>query len=260
MRCIKMNSSYNKLVQNLEYLKLKQMRVHLDETIDFMTNNQLSFTDTLIKLTDYEIDMKEINMVRSMVKVGAFPHFKEVKDFDFDFQPSINKQKILDFTTLRFIEQKENIVFLGTSGVGKTHLATSIGIAAAKKRTSTYFIKCNELILNLKRAKLENRLENRLKHYAKYKLLIIDEIGYLPIDAEDAKLFFQLIDLRYEQKSTILTTNASFKTWGDIFQDPKIANAILDRVLHHATVVNIIGESYRLKDHFESENNRRGER
>lgn len=249
-----MNSSYSKLVQNLEYLKLKQMISHLDETIDFMTNNQLSFTDTLVKLTDYEIDMKEINMVRAMVKVGAFPHQKEIKDFNFDFQPSINRQQILDFTSLRFIEQKENIVFLGPSGVGKTHLATSIGIAAAKKRTSTYFIKCNDLIMNLKRAKLENRLDTRLKHYAKYKLLIIDEIGYLPIDADDAKLFFQLVDMRYEKKSTILTTNANFKTWGEIFQDPKIANAILDRVLHHATVVNIIGDSYRLKDHLEKDN------
>lgn len=254
-----MNSSYNKLVQNLEYLKLKQMMIHLDETIDFMTNNELSFTDTLIKLTDYEIDMKEVNMVKSMVKVGAFPHLKEIKDFDFEFQLSINKQQILDFTTLRFIEQKENIVFLGTSGVGKTHLATSIGIAAAKKRTSTYFIKCHDLMMNLKKAKLENRLETRLKHYSKYRLLIIDEIGYLPIDAEDAKLFFQLIDMRYEQKSTILTTNASFKTWGEIFQDPKIANAILDRVLHHATVVNIVGDSYRLKNHFNKENQERRE-
>jgi DNA replication protein DnaC len=128
-----MNSTYAKLIQNLEYLKLKQMVVHLDETIDFMTNNQLSFTETLVKLTDYEIDMKEINMVKSMVQVGGFPHHKEIKDFDFDFQPSINKQQILDFTTLRFIELQENIVFLGSSGVGKTSLATSIGIAAAKK-------------------------------------------------------------------------------------------------------------------------------
>lgn len=249
-----MNSSYTKLVENLEYLKLNQMIAHLDETIDFMNNNQLSFVETLIKLTDYEIDMKEINMVKSMVKVAAFPHLKEIKDFDFSFQPSINQEQILDFTTLRFIERKENIVFLGSSGVGKSHLATSIGIAAAKKRTSTYFIKCNDLILNLKKAKLENRLETRLKHYAKYKLLIIDEIGYLPIDAEDAKLFFQLIDLRYEAKSTILTTNANFKSWGEIFQDPKIANAILDRVLHHATVVSIVGDSYRLKDHIQTEN------
>lgn len=249
-----MNSGYLKLIENLEYLKLNQMINHLDETIDFMNNNQLSFVETLIKLTDYEIDMKQINMVKAMVKVAAFPHLKEIKDFDFSFQPSINKEQILDFTTLRFIERKENIVFLGSSGVGKSHLATSIGIAAAKKRTSTYFIKCNDLILNLKKAKLENRLETRLKHYAKYKLLIIDEIGYLPIDAEDAKLFFQLIDLRYETKSTILTTNANFKSWGEIFQDPKLANAILDRVLHHATVVNIVGDSYRLKDHIQTEN------
>lgn len=253
MRCTIMSSSYTKLVDNLEYLKLNQMVTHLDETIDFMNNNQLSFVDTLIKLTDYEIDMKEINMVRAMVRVAAFPHHKEIKDFDFEFQPSVNKEQILDFTSLRFIERKENIVFLGTSGVGKTHLATSIGIAAAKKRTSTYFIKCHDLILNLKKAKLENRLENRLKHYAKYKLLIIDEIGYLPIDSDDAKLFFQLIDLRYESKSTIFTTNSNFKDWAKIFQDPKLANAILDRVLHHATVVNIVGDSYRLKDHIKSE-------
>jgi len=237
-----------KLIENLKYLKLNQMVIHLDETIDFMNNN-LSFIDALIKLTDYEIDMKEINMV----KVAAFPHLKEIKDFDFSFQPSINKEQILDFTTLRFIEQKENIVFLGSSGVGKTHLATSIGIAAAKKRTSTYFIKCHDLIMNLKKAKLENRLEARLKHYSRYKLLIIDEIGYLPIDEEDAKLFFQLIDMRYEKKSTVFTTNASFKSWGEIFQDPKIANAILDRILHHATVINIVGDSYRLKDHIQTE-------
>lgn len=248
-----MSNSYKKLIDNLEYLKLNQMVTHLDETIDFMNNSQLSFVDTLIKLTDYEIDMKEINMVRSMVKVAAFPHRKEIKDFDFAFQPSVNKEQILDFATLRFIERKENIVFLGSSGVGKTHLATSIGIAAAKKRTSTYFIKCNNLILNLKKAKLENRLEARLKHYAKYRLLIIDEIGYLPINEDDAKLFFQLIDLRYENKSTILTTNSNFKSWGEIFQDPKVANAILDRVLHHATVVNIAGDSYRIKDHIQSE-------
>src|SRR5690625_1695517 len=208
-----MNSSYTKLMENLTYLKLNQMMIHLDETIDFMNNNDLSFVDALIKLTDYEIDMKEFNMTKSMVKVAAFPHLKEIKDFDFSFQPSINKEQILDFTSLRFIEQKENIVFLGSSGVGKTHLATSIGIAAAKKRNSTYFIKCNDLILNLKKAKLENRLENRLKHYTRYKLLIIDEIGYLPIDEDEAKLFFQLIDMRYENKSTIFTTNANFISW-----------------------------------------------
>lgn len=246
-------TNYHQLLRNLEYLKLKQMVTHLDEVIDFSVHNQLSFTDTLVKLTNYEIDLREQNMVHAMVKVGAFPNLKEVKDFDFDFQPSINQQQIQDFLTLRFIEGYENIVFLGPSGVGKTFLASAIGIAAAKKRTSTYFIKCHDLIQNLKKARLENRLESRLKHYTKYKLLIIDEIGYLPIDAEDAKLFFQLIDMRYEKRSTIFTTNVNFKSWDEVFQETKLANAILDRILHHATVVTITGNSYRLKDHLAPE-------
>jgi DNA replication protein DnaC len=249
-----MTTNYQQLLHNLEYLKLKQMTLHLSEVIDFSVNNQMSFIDTLIKLTGYEIDVREQNMIQSMVKVGAFPHLKEIKDFDFNFQPSLNQQQILDFLTLRFIEKNENIVFLGPSSVGKTHLATSIGIAAAKKRTSTYFIKCHELIQNLKRARLENRLEARLKHYTKYKLLIIDEIGYLPIDAEDAKLFFQLIDMRYEKRCTILTTNVNFKSWDEIFQEPKLANAILDRILHQASVVTIVGDSYRLRNHLAKEN------
>lgn len=248
-----MNSSYNQLIKNLEYLKMKQMINHLDKVIDFSTKNNLSFVDTLIKLTTYEIDFKEANMIKSMVKVGAFPHKKEIKDFDFDFQPSINKDQILDFLTLRFLDTQENIVFLGPSGVGKTHLATSIGIAAAKRRYSTYFIKCHDLLQQLKRANLENRLDARLKHFTKYRLLIIDELGYLPIDKEDSKLFFQLIDMRYEKKSTILTTNINFNAWDDIFYDPVIASAILDRVLHHAHVIPINGKSYRLKDHFKED-------
>lgn len=245
-----MNNNYQQLVHNLDYLKLKKMTEHLSEVIDFSVNNQLSFIDILIKLTNYEIDVREKNLTQSMVKVAAFPHLKEIETFDFEFQPSVNRRQIDDFISLRFLENFENIIFLGPSGVGKTHLATSIGIAAAKKRTSTYFIKCHELIQNLKRAKLENRLEARLKHYTKYKLLIIDEIGYLPIEAEDAKMFFQLIDMRYERRSTILTTNINFKAWDETFQDTKLANAILDRVLHHATVVNIVGKSYRIKEHF----------
>lgn len=172
-----MRNSYQQLTTNPEYLKLKQMTQHLGEVVDFSINNQLSFVEALVKLTNYEFDIREQNMIHSMVKMGAFPHRKEIDAFDFEFQPSINKQQILDFISLRFLEQQENIVFLGTSGVGKTHLATAIGIAAAKKRTSTYFIKCHDLLQNLKRAKIENRLESRLKYYTKYKLLIIDEIG-----------------------------------------------------------------------------------
>lgn len=138
-------------------------------------------------------------------------------------------------------------------GVGKTHLATSIGIVAAKNRDSTYFINCNDLISNLKKANSENRFMNRLNHYAKYKVLIIDEMGFLPIDKEGANMLFQLINKRYENHSTIITTNKSFGKWHEIFGDVTLANAILDRLLHHSHIININGNSYRLKDKIEKE-------
>ena len=185
------------------------------------------------------------NATHAMVKVAGFPHLKEVKDFDFNFQPKINKQQILDFESLRFLENNNNILLIGNSGVGKTHLATAIGIAAAKKRVSTYFIKCHDLISQLKKAHIENRLETRIKHFSKYRLLIIDEIGYLPIGEEEAKMFFQLIDMRYEKKSTIITSNINLSDWGKVFADSLIASAILDRLVHHSSIVNILGNSYR---------------
>lgn len=183
------NSEYQRLVSHLTYLKMDMMIEHLDEVLDQISGQSLNFVEALNKLTQYEIDRKEINMINSMVKVAGFPHRRELKDFDFSFQPSINKEQIMDFSTLRFLENKENIVFLGNSGVGKTHMAVSLGIEAAKKRNSTYFIKCHDLIQQLRKANEENRLENRLKNYSRYKLLIIDEIGYLPITKEESKLF-----------------------------------------------------------------------
>lgn len=249
-----MNSIYQQLCHNLEVLKLSQMQMHLSEVADFVSVNQLSFSEGLLKLTNFEADYKAERAARAMIKAGAFPHHKEWKDFDFSFQPGINQQKISEYHTLRFLEEQKNLVFLGPSGVGKTHLATSIGITAAKKRISTYFIKCNDLLEQLKKAQLENRINDRLKHFCKYRLLIIDELGYLPINREDSNLFFQLIDKRYEKKSTILTTNINFSDWDCIFNDAVVANAILDRILHHAHVITISGRSYRLKDHIKTEN------
>lgn len=239
------NSTYNQLTANLDLLKLTQMKLHLDEIRDFVTNNGLSFKEGLLRLSNYEVDFKEQNASRSMVKAAAFPFVKEIKDFD--FQPSVNELEIHELTNLGFLEKNENIVFLGPSGVGKTHLATAIGIVAAKKRVSTYFIKCNDLL-----QQLENRLDARLKHFSKYRLLIIDEIGYLPINKEDSNLFFQLTDMRYEKKSTILTTNMNFNEWDGVFYDAVVANAIMDRILHHAHVIPISGKSYRLKDHLKA--------
>ncbi|MCR5608071.1 MAG: IS21-like element helper ATPase IstB [Lachnospiraceae bacterium] len=244
-----MISTYKQLNQNLDELKLYQIKDHLTEVADLVSGNTLSFTDGLLKLTNYEVDNKLENASKSMVKVAAFPFIKELSDFDFDFQQGLNKQEILELATLRFMENNENIVFLGNSGVGKTHLATSIGIIAAKKRISTYFIKCHDLIQQLKKAKMENRLESKLKYINRYKLLIIDELGYLSIDENDSNLFFQLIDMRYEKKSTIITTNMNFGDWDKVFNGALVANAILDRILHHSNVISITGNSYRIKDY-----------
>ena len=146
------------------------------------------------------------------------------------------------------MDRNENIIFVGSSGVGKTHLATSVGIECAKMRYSTYFITFENLMLQLKRALNENRLEQRLKFYAGYRVLIIDELGYMPIDKDAANLFFQLVARRYEKHSTIITTNMPFSKWAEIFGSATLANAILDRLLHHSSVISIKGPSYRLKD------------
>lgn len=242
---VKETSNYLRLKENLEYLKLKQFSLHLDELI---AERNTSLMEALLKLTDYEVDTKRINAANQMVKTAAFPALKDISSFDFSFQPSIDERQIKDLCQLGFLENNENIVFLGSSGVGKTHLSISIGIEAARQRYSTYFIKCSNLLENLKKAQDENRLEARLKHYASYRLLIIDELGYLPISEGDERLPFQLIDRRYEKKSTIVSTNINFSDWEAIFYDIRIANAILDRILHHCSVIQILGDSYRLKD------------
>ena len=238
-------NNYQELNKNLKDLKLYQISIKLSEYIEKINENKIGVAEALLELTNQELEVKNYNATHAMVKVAGFPHLKEVKDFDFNFQPKINKQQILDFESLRFLETNNNILLIGNSGVGKTHLATAIGIAAAKKRVSTYFIKCHDLISQLKKAHIENRLETRIKHFSKYRLLIIDEIGYLPIGAEEAKMFFQLIDMRYEKKSTIITSNINLSDWGKIFSDSLIASAILDRLVHHSSIVNILGNSYR---------------
>lgn len=240
-------NNYVKLLNNLENLELKNMKSNIDQYIEMVNSNEKSVVDALYELSELEIKAKKERAMNACVKVANFPFLKTLDDFDFDFQPTINKQQMMDLVSLRFIENNENILFVGTPGVGKTHLATAIGIECARNRYSTYFISFHELITQLKKALLENRLETRLKHFAKYKILIIDEIGYLPIDLDASNLFFQLIAKRYEKHCTIVTTNSNFSKWPDIFGSPTIANAILDRLLHHSHIVSIKGPSYRIQ-------------
>ncbi len=241
-------NNYTKLLNNFESLKLDKIKEYYPNFVDTVTKNNISFTDALYELTNKEIEYRDERASQIQVIVSAFPYRKEIGDFDFDYQPSINKQEIMELNTLGFLERHDNILFLGPSGVGKTHLAVSLGITAAKKRYSVYFISCHDLITQLNKAQFENKLDKRIKHFCGYELLIIDEIGYLPIDKQGANLLFQLIAKRYEKKSTIITTNIPFNKWGDVFNDNTLANAILDRLLHHSSIINISGNSYRIKD------------
>lgn len=242
------SSVYVRITDNLKFLKSKESLDVIDKTIDYVNKNNLSFVDGFLYFTEAQVEKKKANLVSHSVNMAGFPKVKTLADFDFEYQPSINQQQIYDLNSLRFIEKQENIVFYGNSGVGKTHLATAIGITAAQNRNSTYFIKCAELMEALHKAQVEGRLAERLKKYSGYKVLIIDELGYLPISREDSKLFFQLIDRRYERNSTIITTNINFSQWDEIFGDPLIADAIIDRLLHHSTVITIKGKSYRLQN------------
>lgn len=246
-------STYTRILDNLKFLKSTESINVIDKTMEYVNKNNLNFIDGFLYFTEAQVEQKKENLIRHSVCMAGFPKLKSLAEFEFDYQPSINKEQIYDLNSLRFIEKQENIVFYGNSGVGKTHLATAIGVTAAQNRNSTYFIKCADLMETLHKAQLEGRLQERLKKFTGYKLLIIDELGYLPITRDDSKLFFQLIDRRYERNSTIVTTNINFSQWDDIFGDPLIAGAIVDRLLHHATVVTIKGKSYRLQNFYRAE-------
>lgn len=241
-------ATYAQLSNNLETLSLSKIKDILPSYLDNKSNRDKPLVDSLIDLTDAEISFRDERAKRINITVSSFPYHKTLSDFDFTYQPAINKNKIMDLATLRFMEEKANIVFMGSPGTGKTHLATAIGIEAASQRISTYFINFAELMEKFKQASKENRVEKIIKHYLKYSLLIIDEIGYLPVDRDSSYGFFQLIAARYEKRSTILTTNQPFSKWGEVFGDPVIANAIIDRLVHHCEIIKINGLSYRIKD------------
>lgn len=241
-------SNFLKLNNNLDILKMTTFKQELPKILDSAELDNDKFINALYELTEKEIQFRSKRAELINIHISNFPFIKRIEDFDFSFQPSISKNKIIDLTTLRFIDNYENILFVGLSGTGKTHLATSIGIVAASNRISTYFITCNDLIMSLKKARNENKLEEKIKVYNKYRLLIIDEFGFLPVTKEDSTLLFQLLAKRYEKKSTIITTNIIFSKWGEMLGDSTLASAILDRLVHHSHIIQIDGPSYRMKD------------
>lgn len=238
----------NDVLDQLTYLKLKSTYSYLKE---LHINDQISPSELkgLYKVLNKEVIAKEENNKLYNVKVAGFPFLRKLDDYDFSFQPTVNEDKVRSISASNFYDEAMNIVFVGNPGVGKTHLATAIGYEVAIKRNSVYFIKFNKLITILKNAYHEGTFDKRVKHFFKYKLLIVDEVGFNEISPLEAKLFFQLIDLRYTKRSTIFTSNMTFDKWPLILgNDEMITKAILDRILHYSYLFNISGPSYRIKD------------
>lgn len=242
------NFTYKRLHANLQHLKLDTIESIVDNYLEIATKDGKTVMEVLDYLIDQERLTKENIARERKMRLAMFPVQKRVEDFDFDFQPSIDQTVISDLASLRFIRNTENVVLMGPPGVGKSHLAIAMGIEAVNAGFKVYFVNADALVEGLKNANLNGILEKKLKALAKYDVLIIDEMGYLPFDHEGAHCFFQLVSRRYEKSSMIFTSNKSYGEWGEIFHDHVIATAILDRILHHCTTINIKGESYRLKE------------
>jgi len=236
------------ITANCKTLKLPYIPEIVDEYCNLAIKNNTPPLELINNLIESEVLNRKENSLNRKIKLWRFPKFKSIEDFDFSFQPSLDKKKILWLTELSFINQKENVIFLWPPWVWKTHLAASIWIIACKNNISTLFINANTLADDLLASMSDNSISKRINQLFNIDLLIVDELWYWVFDKTQANLFFKLISERYEKKSTIITSNKNFKEWWNLFSDSVIATAILDRVLHHSHVISIKGESFRLRE------------
>jgi DNA replication protein DnaC len=229
-------------------LGLAHLAETLAEHVTRADEAQMGYLDFLDHVLDAELDVREDRRLQHALRLSRLPHYKTIEEYDFSYQPDLDPRKVKDLAALAFVEQHSNVVLMGPPGVGKTHLAVALAVAACRAGYSTYFTTLDDMIRQLKAADAIGRLATKMRTYLRPAVLVVDEVGFLPLERDEANLVFQLFSKRYEKGSTLLTSNKAFSEWGQVFGDDALATAIIDRLLHHCELLAINGRSYRLKD------------